>query len=48
MTNPWDSLMICGFSWNEAMILVRVYAKKQGRRVTGTGKVGKMRRDKRL
>jgi len=27
--NPWDSLMVCGFSWEEAKRLVRLYAKKE-------------------
>lgn len=35
--NPWDSLMICGFSWERAKLLVWAYAKKEGIRVPTRG-----------
>ncbi len=28
--NPWDSLMVCGFSWEEAKSLIWYYAQKEG------------------
>ena len=35
--NPWDSLMICGFSWERAKLLVQAYAKKEGIKVPTRG-----------
>jgi hypothetical protein len=46
--NPWDSLMVCGFSWMKAKQLVWAYAKNEGIRIprTGvrTGPVGRWKR----
>lgn len=43
--NPWDSLMVCGYSWTVAERIVRAWAKSEGIRVVqpntrGTSRLG--------
>ena len=42
--NPWDSLMICGFSWGEAKTLVWAYAKKEGIKMPRVGPLTQRRK----
>jgi hypothetical protein len=38
LLNPWDALMVCGHSWADAEILIRLWAKENNVRVAGLGK----------
>ena len=42
--NPWDSLMACGLSWEEAQLIVRAYAEWKGIKVPQFRPPGSLRR----